>query len=559
MAINFCLPIYKPIITSSTVSADSYEICNLISGDFRRSHQGFVAESFIRPPITVTLEFLCNISIQSIVIAPSVGRQRSSSFEIYTKSIPSHRRLLPNLDLCVNHHQATDESSKANMIAYGATEVLVGKAFSQNPDVNLFRFENKKFTARQPFMDCSANHSGHEGNVIIRSLHHHRSKPLADVSHLTVRIVRVLGATVPCIKKIEVWGQPSFANNQSIINSIAKIFTSLRAPKEVPHQKQEDKDTHQGTTEAPTTDSVEASSKNGTECPEEFIDPITLEVMALPVLLPSGHTVDQSTLDRYEISNAQWGRPKTDPFTGVPFSETLKPIPHARLKTHIDKFLLTAGKEFDTVARTSGRSSANAALVSTIVADKNVQLPVERKELNIRSNARHSLKQSIPMQQCNAEDRHSNQDILNYQYSVHSSNEQPSVCKGVSRNLQPNISRTTKRNSSAQDICTSSNKMRKTGNATTHEQKLADSLEDAMNSILATRRNYRKLTIPSSAEPPIQVCASCKTKPVTRSVFYRLPCQHLMCRQCVTREGNNKCAACGFGFNNFDIVRVHVS
>ena len=43
---------------------------------------------------------------------------------------------------------------------------------------------------------------------------------------------------------------------------------------------------------------VEAEAEGGEEVPEEFLDSITQEVMSLPMTLPSGHTVDRTSLDR---------------------------------------------------------------------------------------------------------------------------------------------------------------------------------------------------------------------------------------------------------------------
>ncbi len=50
--------------------------------------------------------------------------------------------------------------------------------------------------------------------------------------------------------------------------------------------------------------------------PEKFLDEITCELMVLPMLLPSGHYVDRSTLDRLGNMNATYGREDCDPFTG---------------------------------------------------------------------------------------------------------------------------------------------------------------------------------------------------------------------------------------------------
>lgn len=77
--------------------------------------------------------------------------------------------------------------------------------------------------------------------------------------------------------------------------------------------------------------------------PDEFLDPITQEVMVLPMLLPSGMSVDNSTLEEHQKREATWGRAPNDPFTGVPFTSTSRPVPNPHLKSRIDHFLLRNG------------------------------------------------------------------------------------------------------------------------------------------------------------------------------------------------------------------------
>lgn len=77
--------------------------------------------------------------------------------------------------------------------------------------------------------------------------------------------------------------------------------------------------------------------------PDEFLDPITQEVMVLPMLLPSGMSVDNSTLEEHQKREATWGRSPNDPFTGVPFTSMSRPVPNPQLKSRIDHFLLRNG------------------------------------------------------------------------------------------------------------------------------------------------------------------------------------------------------------------------
>lgn len=63
----------------------------------------------------------------------------------------------------------------------------------------------------------------------------------------------------------------------------------------------------------------------------------------LPMLLPSGVSVDSTTLEEHQKREATWGRLPNDPFTGVPFTSISKPLPNPQLKSRIDHFLLQKG------------------------------------------------------------------------------------------------------------------------------------------------------------------------------------------------------------------------
>lgn len=65
--------------------------------------------------------------------------------------------------------------------------------------------------------------------------------------------------------------------------------------------------------------------------------------MLLPMLLPSGVSVDNSTLEEHQKREATWGRAPNDPFTGVPFTPSSQPLPNPQLKCRIDQFLLQRG------------------------------------------------------------------------------------------------------------------------------------------------------------------------------------------------------------------------
>lgn len=106
--------------------------------------------------------------------------------------------------------------------------------------------------------------------------------------------------------------------------------------------------------------SIAASSHKesaGDEIPPEFIDPITCEIMTLPVILPSGVVVDRTTLDRhlaeqvflattketlfYHFSlQERKGRRPNDPYTSQAFTASLRPRAHVTLKERLDLYWL---------------------------------------------------------------------------------------------------------------------------------------------------------------------------------------------------------------------------
>ena len=59
------------------------------------------------------------------------------------------------------------------------------------------------------------------------------------------------------------------------------------------------------------------SSSTTVSVPDRYLDEITCEIMILPMLLPSGHYVDRSTLDKLSHTDTLYGRPPSDPFTGI--------------------------------------------------------------------------------------------------------------------------------------------------------------------------------------------------------------------------------------------------
>ena len=68
-------------------------------------------------------------------------------------------------------------------------------------------------------------------------------------------------------------------------------------------------------------------------------------MMTIPLLLPSGNNIDQTTYDKFIATEMTYGRLPSDPFTGLVFHGSQKPIPNTTLKLRIDDFVLKTNKK----------------------------------------------------------------------------------------------------------------------------------------------------------------------------------------------------------------------
>ncbi|KAJ2430430.1 Ubiquitin conjugation factor E4 A [Coemansia sp. RSA 2531] len=100
--------------------------------------------------------------------------------------------------------------------------------------------------------------------------------------------------------RIEIWAQPS---QRLPAHKRNQAWASIRQTIQPPEQ--------------PTSVADSSTTDN---CPQEFIDVITLSIMQDPVILPSNIRCDRSTIIRHLSVR------KTDPFTGLPLElDQVKP------------------------------------------------------------------------------------------------------------------------------------------------------------------------------------------------------------------------------------------
>lgn len=320
MLYNFCDPRLRPEIQCSTVSTEGCEVTNLIND----SDKGFLAYACIKPPINIDVNFVCNVSINHILIWPRVGSQKSSGFQLYAKA---------SNDVSVPY-------------------VLLSTGFLDSTNDGLLVYPSN--------VNCDAipAPSTFLKRYIKRSLAHLTTY----ASSLRICICKTENS-VPALAKIQVWGMVSPRCGKDTAASISALWfpEQTRSLESAPVEAlPKDNDRHVVVTDKETTES-------SLQVPECFLDAITYEIMSQPIVLPSGKVIDQSTLLKHEETEALWGRRLTDPFTGLPFSEERKPVIASGLKTKIDKFLLENGnaEEIKRLPRVLGRGASSSRVADT--------------------------------------------------------------------------------------------------------------------------------------------------------------------------------------------------
>ena len=76
-------------------------------------------------------------------------------------------------------------------------------------------------------------------------------------------------------------------------------------------------------TSAPRLDPVTAAESPASTTPNDFLDQLTWTIMSVPMLLPSGHNIDLSSVEKITKQAQISGRSPFDPFTGIAYTRFL--------------------------------------------------------------------------------------------------------------------------------------------------------------------------------------------------------------------------------------------
>ncbi|XP_051964971.1 RING finger protein 37 [Xyrauchen texanus] len=536
MVLNLCMQHFQTSVQCNKLCVDGYDVSNLLSGDPIVRRRGFKLEYFLRPPFHVTLSFRVKMELSRVDVElwPWGMDQGKTSrrLEILTCS-----------DIPV---QLERDTGQFKLVAHCDLQKEAQVCFL-----------HPTFRPRAPFADPPPQPSP---QAKLLEFWNRGPQSLGSVAHLRVSIPYSGAGSSLGIKSLAVWGLPARCCPPSELEMIREAHLNnlkTNTPLDVPSKP----------------DFVPAD----TPVPEEFLDPLTQELLVFPMILPSGMVIDNSTLEEYQKREATWGRLPNDPFTGVPFTQTSKPLPNPLLKSRIDRLALQTG--------------------CTGLGARNNPLPKPQpSRLTMPSNTME------PMRSTDSGRSQNHIDSLPGQFKGPQNQEAPSqpvACVlglgSISgRRTGPSVNQTRKTQShyakrkyessfpsTSVDLDCSSGKVPLTDDTPSratesvfsvgaHERRLADSLDQALNAALhglpmfTSQSKNDSIVDTSTGQYKCVFCTCALTAYSSSAVSYSLPCAHLLCGSCLhhkyppdSRRVKIKCPSCGTSASASDITRVH--
>ncbi|CAG5924185.1 unnamed protein product [Menidia menidia] len=604
MVVNLCLPHFYTTAHCNKLCADGYDVTNLVSADAALRRRGFKLEYFLRPPLEMTLKFgfqveLCRVDVELWPWGMDRG-QAHKRLEISTSSdLPTTRqKQLGQTDEKKmqlkdrkgqngpKHRKDGGRSPRSNAHMWSFQARQSGDASAGDPQpasrVLDSHSHTESGTSEPTFKLVARCELTEETRLCFRHSNYRPQAPFLSPpppqpagcrqEELWSRGLASLGAvtqlrvTVPMggaasslgLKALAVWGQPARCCPTEEVERIKRIHAASERQLSRP------------TFFAPSAPSPPVQVPPSFSIPEEFLDPITQEVMMLPMLLPSGVSVDNSTLEEHQKREATWGRPPNDPFTGVPFSSASQPLPNPLLKGRIDHFLLQKGlmQRDGMLGGPDQREKPQASRLVTSHTHKQSQnSPCSSKS----SEDRFGVKSSS-----DDKDLNRTSDQTQDPGSGSSSNHQKHTpnARIVRTEIKSEMDRRKKRDISeifkeSTEVSTSKKQPQpetkrprtdliSAPSGSTHEQRLSASLDEALLSALRGRPSFTSNLPQQSDSTPLSgtkqsesanisntspggnTCSACagslSAYSTSASHIYRLVCGHYLCRPCLRDE-----------------------
>lgn len=271
-------------ISCLSPSNDAYPLSNLLSPSNSESLSGFLADTFVRPPVSVKLKYSLpgpGFRLRQISLSSKVSwSQESELFEVWLKG---------------GHH----------------AEFARGARGAPDPDTKTVLFYSSD--SPPPDRSCSGRHE------LSRRL-------TRCVREIEIKILRTKGACAPGLSNLRILGAPvSLTDRKEVERRVAAAQRSPRVeiqpPIDVASHSHEN-----GAGDSSTSSSSTSAHELATATSKVIVDALTFERTRIPMVLPSGQIVDKSTLDEYNRREEAWGRAPNDPFTGKVFTRDRRPI-----------------------------------------------------------------------------------------------------------------------------------------------------------------------------------------------------------------------------------------
>uniref|UniRef100_A0A1A7WZ25 U-box domain containing 5 n=1 Tax=Iconisemion striatum TaxID=60296 RepID=A0A1A7WZ25_9TELE len=594
MVVNLCQPHFHTTAHCNKLCADGYDVSNLVSADPALRKQGFKLEYFVRPPLQVTLKFgfpvdLCRVDVELWPWGMDRG-QACKRLEISTSSDPllppgsrqdedekskqGQSRSQQSNGHRWNHqarHWDEDETQQRHCVFRNQSNTesnnfesefkLVARCELREEIKVSFRHSN--FRPRAPFLSPPPPQ---QENCREEQLWSRGLSSLSSVTQLRVTVPFGGSASSLGLKALALWGQPARGCPTEEVERIKRIHEAA------------ERRVMQPAVFAPsfrrTTQTLQTPLR--VSIPEEFLDPITQEVMVLPMLLPSGVSVDNTTLEEYQKREASWGRLPNDPFTGVSFSPSSQPLPNPLLKSRIDRFLLQkgmVGKDGMLGGKDQGQNPQTSRLITSNIQEQSQNRNCVQSDAGNRTSEQKSHpddSRHVFNTKHLSTDNKSDLDKQNKRCLSEIYKESTEVAETESKNTKKS------KHSDSGPSCSS------------HEQLLSASLDKALTSALQGRPSFtsnlpQQQAATSGFTEPCQSsgckstsageksCAGCSCSlsaySASSSPIYRLICGHLLCRACLQRETKQQnssaaschvlCSTCRSLTPRCDITRVH--
>ena len=330
-------------VNTDTSFQDANPPSNLISSSKELKTLGFLAERFVRPPVSIILRFKSPVFVSHISFCTTVKpHHRSSLFEVwaapYSKDSLNPQFVRIGRANLIQQHRSNDQRAwkDEQKSKYPEICMLTNYAFPGNR-VNQSGSAKPLASFKLSNVDDILKHVFILKIVILKTVNANSSIAISDLKVFGRISFSYKNCDIPKETVAELYktwknvenGSQTKANGANLPQ--LSFFESELQPSEGTskfNSRNESKEVHDNISE---TNIV----------PKEFLDKLTLVLMDVPMVLPCGQVIDRINLDKYIENEAKYGRSPNDPFTGRAFTAASKPIFDGKLKSRIDEYVLS--------------------------------------------------------------------------------------------------------------------------------------------------------------------------------------------------------------------------